>query len=273
MGLPQGEERLVKMDLARLNLSEILVKKTLFFLSLPSPLTLSITMFKRPFQAKAFAPMRSSDRRRLQKDLYTHYPLLDPTATDNAQQSTGLSTDIKEEDAPVVATEKGKGGKNSLLPDTILSAKALSHLGEPISVYTDTEGKPLWVRLDIEERGKKKAKFMPTGRIAFDPLDHHHTIPTLLSPSFMVQLNGGRRSSWGDGHLIMSLTSSLFPLSLVYTLWEHPDLFPTVSTHSHVVPILLGGADLMLPGVTIPEEGLPDLREGDWVSITINGHK
>jgi hypothetical protein len=29
----------------------------------------------------------------------------------------------------------------------------------------------------------------------------------------------------------------------------------------------------MLPGFIIPEGGLPDLKIGDWVAITINGHR
>ncbi|RKP13997.1 hypothetical protein BJ684DRAFT_9268 [Piptocephalis cylindrospora] len=175
-------------------------------------------MFKRPFQAKAFAPMRSSDRRRLLKDLYSQYPSLNPISNppeaEAAQEGNTEAelTNLKEQD---------KGAKATILPDTVLSAKASTHTGEPIVAYTDTEGKPLWVRLDVEKHGRRREKFMPT----------------------------------------------------VYTLWEHPDLFPTICTHAPVVPILLGGADLMLPGVVIPAEGFPDLREGDWVSITISGHK
>jgi hypothetical protein len=34
----------------------------------------------------------------------------------------------------------------------------------------------------------------------------------------------------------------------VYTLWKRPDLLPWVSTPASVIPILIGGADLMIPG-------------------------
>lgn len=34
----------------------------------------------------------------------------------------------------------------------------------------------------------------------------------------------------------------------VYTLWKRGDLLPTLSTPSVVIPVLVGGADLMIPG-------------------------
>ena len=34
----------------------------------------------------------------------------------------------------------------------------------------------------------------------------------------------------------------------VYTLWKKQDLLPFLSTPSAVIPILVGGADLMIPG-------------------------
>jgi hypothetical protein len=34
----------------------------------------------------------------------------------------------------------------------------------------------------------------------------------------------------------------------VYTLWKKPDLLPFLSTPSAVIPVLTGGADLMIPG-------------------------
>jgi hypothetical protein len=35
---------------------------------------------------------------------------------------------------------------------------------------------------------------------------------------------------------------------LVYTLWKHPTLLPVLSTTANVIPVLVGGADLMVPG-------------------------
>jgi translation initiation factor 2D len=35
---------------------------------------------------------------------------------------------------------------------------------------------------------------------------------------------------------------------LVYTLWKHPTLLPVLTTPAPVIPVLVGGADLMVPG-------------------------
>ncbi|KAI9429000.1 hypothetical protein H4582DRAFT_2035102 [Lactarius indigo] len=35
----------------------------------------------------------------------------------------------------------------------------------------------------------------------------------------------------------------------VYTLWKHPTLLPVLTTPAAVIPVLVGGADLMVPGV------------------------
>ncbi|KAF6749553.1 eukaryotic translation initiation factor SUI1 family protein [Ephemerocybe angulata] len=50
----------------------------------------------------------------------------------------------------------------------------------------------------------------------------------------------------------------------VYTLWKKDDLLPFLSTPSAVIPILTGGADLMIPGVV---HHTPALPEGTLVSI------
>lgn len=34
----------------------------------------------------------------------------------------------------------------------------------------------------------------------------------------------------------------------VYTLWKHPTLLPILTTPENVIPVLVGGADLMVPG-------------------------
>lgn len=40
----------------------------------------------------------------------------------------------------------------------------------------------------------------------------------------------------------------LLTLHVVYTLWKEPNLLPFLSTPAPVVPKLIGGADLMIPG-------------------------
>ncbi|XP_068216132.1 eukaryotic translation initiation factor 2D-like isoform X2 [Palaemon carinicauda] len=43
----------------------------------------------------------------------------------------------------------------------------------------------------------------------------------------------------------------------VYTLWKYPDLMHTFTTHTPVIDVLLGGADLMLPGIITRGEMSP----------------
>ncbi|TFK67974.1 hypothetical protein BDN72DRAFT_842359 [Pluteus cervinus] len=50
----------------------------------------------------------------------------------------------------------------------------------------------------------------------------------------------------------------------IYTLWKHPTLLPFVSTPPAVIPVLVGGADLMVPGVV---HHSPSLTENQLVSI------
>lgn len=40
----------------------------------------------------------------------------------------------------------------------------------------------------------------------------------------------------------------------VYMLWKHPDLMHTFTTHTPVIDVLAGGADLMLPGIVLKGE-------------------
>ncbi|KAJ2071915.1 hypothetical protein GGH13_003040 [Coemansia sp. S155-1] len=58
----------------------------------------------------------------------------------------------------------------------------------------------------------------------------------------------------------------------VYTLWKFPMLLPVLWTTSLVIPKLIGGADLMVPGLLIPREGLPDLKKGALVAICCPGN-
>ncbi|KAM8863645.1 LOW QUALITY PROTEIN: eukaryotic translation initiation factor 2D [Spinachia spinachia] len=55
----------------------------------------------------------------------------------------------------------------------------------------------------------------------------------------------------------------------VYVLWRHPALLPTFRTWPPVLEKLIGGADLMLPGVVAPSSGLPNVKRGDCCSVTL----
>ncbi|KAF8496116.1 hypothetical protein F5888DRAFT_1794721 [Russula emetica] len=50
----------------------------------------------------------------------------------------------------------------------------------------------------------------------------------------------------------------------VYTLWKHPTLLPILTTPASVIPVLVGGADLMVPGVV---QAPADAPSGTLVGI------
>ncbi|XP_036434949.1 eukaryotic translation initiation factor 2D [Colossoma macropomum] len=67
--------------------------------------------------------------------------------------------------------------------------------------------------------------------------------------------------------VFFQLEKQLYPT--VYTLWRYPDLLPAFTTWAPVVQKLIGGADLMLPGVVVSSAGLPDVKKGDCCAINI----
>ncbi|RVE70725.1 hypothetical protein OJAV_G00067130 [Oryzias javanicus] len=71
--------------------------------------------------------------------------------------------------------------------------------------------------------------------------------------------------------LFFELDKRLFPT--VYLLWRHPALLPAFQTWPPVLQKLIGGADLMLPGVVVPSRGLPEVDQGDCCSVTLVNNK
>lgn len=68
----------------------------------------------------------------------------------------------------------------------------------------------------------------------------------------------------GRGH-------ELFPT--VYALWKVPDLLPAFTLKGgEVSRFILGGADLMFPGISIPPEGLPSFQPGQPWSVKVPGN-
>uniref|UniRef100_A0A452TCQ6 Eukaryotic translation initiation factor 2D n=2 Tax=Ursus maritimus TaxID=29073 RepID=A0A452TCQ6_URSMA len=59
----------------------------------------------------------------------------------------------------------------------------------------------------------------------------------------------------------------------VYTLWSYPDLLPTFTTWPLVLEKLVGGADLMLPGLVVPPAGLPQVQKGDLCAMALVGNR
>ncbi|XP_042347858.1 eukaryotic translation initiation factor 2D [Plectropomus leopardus] len=67
--------------------------------------------------------------------------------------------------------------------------------------------------------------------------------------------------------LFFELEKRLYPT--VYVLWRYPALLPAFRTWPPVLQKLIGGADLMLPGVVVPPSGLPDVKQGDCCAVTL----
>ncbi|KAL8179072.1 UNVERIFIED_CONTAM: Eukaryotic translation initiation factor 2D [Gekko kuhli] len=71
--------------------------------------------------------------------------------------------------------------------------------------------------------------------------------------------------------VLFEMEKMLYPT--VYTLWAHPDLLPAFTTWLPVLHKLVGGADLMLPGVVVPSSGLPQIDRGTLCAITLVGNR
>lgn len=70
--------------------------------------------------------------------------------------------------------------------------------------------------------------------------------------------------------IFFQLEKQLYPT--VYALWRYPEMLPALKTWPAVLQKLAGGADLMLPGVVVPPDGLPEVTRGDCCAITVVGN-
>uniref|UniRef100_A0A8C6FI70 Eukaryotic translation initiation factor 2D n=1 Tax=Moschus moschiferus TaxID=68415 RepID=A0A8C6FI70_MOSMO len=75
----------------------------------------------------------------------------------------------------------------------------------------------------------------------------------------------------GGNPILFELEKNLYPT--VYTLWSYPDLLPTFTTWPLVLEKLVGGADLMLPGLVVPPAGLPQVEKGDLCAVALVGNR
>lgn len=67
--------------------------------------------------------------------------------------------------------------------------------------------------------------------------------------------------------IFFEVEKRLFPT--VYVLWRCPALLPGFTTWPPVLQKLSGGADLMLPGVVVPLDGLPHVKQGDCCAVKL----
>lgn len=59
----------------------------------------------------------------------------------------------------------------------------------------------------------------------------------------------------------------------VYALWQLPELLPAFMLKGgEVSHYIIGGADLMFPGIRIPEEGFPSFTAGEIWAIKVPGN-
>ncbi|KAG0006405.1 hypothetical protein BGZ65_008450 [Modicella reniformis] len=87
-------------------------------------------MFKKPLASlKSFSPLRSSDRRRLRDEILASFPVLRDMEPIN--------------DTPITAI---------ITPEGLQSAKFISYIEEPGTLYTDAEGTPLWFKISASKR-------------------------------------------------------------------------------------------------------------------------
>jgi len=72
-----------------------------------------------------------------------------------------------------------------------------------------------------------------------------------------------------ENPMLFEVQDKIFPT--VYLLWENPKLVSRVKTFHHVIKILIGGADLMLPGLVVTENEdyyTKPFTESQVVSVT-----
>ncbi|XP_043424304.1 eukaryotic translation initiation factor 2D isoform X6 [Prionailurus bengalensis] len=75
----------------------------------------------------------------------------------------------------------------------------------------------------------------------------------------------------GGNPILFEVEKNLYPT--VYALWSYPDLLPAFTTWPPVLEKLVGGADLMLPGLVVPPAGLPQVQKGDLCAIALLGNR
>lgn len=74
-----------------------------------------------------------------------------------------------------------------------------------------------------------------------------------------------------DRYLLLPVI--IFLSVVVYTLWEVPHLLPAFFLKGgEVSRFVLGGADLMFPGISIPPEGLPFFLSGQPWAVKVPGN-
>eukprot|EP00096_Caligus_rogercresseyi_P012997 TRINITY_DN566_c1_g1_i1.p1 TRINITY_DN566_c1_g1~~TRINITY_DN566_c1_g1_i1.p1 ORF type:complete len:560 (+),score=144.79 TRINITY_DN566_c1_g1_i1:49-1728(+) len=144
--------------------------------------------------------------------------------------------------------------------------------------------KPFRVKSSSQMKGSERKKMKS---------DLMNLFPSLGSESLEALIPSGKEGGdaqirkvythSGDNLLIYVFRGHPFFFSLekekkiiypsIYALWLAPDLLPILSTHDPVIKNIQNGADLMCPGIVLPEGmNLRALGKGDIVSISLTGN-
>ncbi|KAL6756369.1 putative Ligatin [Haematococcus lacustris] len=101
-------------------------------------------------------------------------------------------------------------------------------------------------------------------------------LPSKAGDLVMVKLAAPRREVLYrlDGcPLFIDISGKMELVPTVFALWRAPTMLPQLHVkHSAVSQFLVGGADLMLPGVLIPASGLPAFEREQLVSVCVPGN-
>ncbi|KAG1744397.1 hypothetical protein EDB19DRAFT_1695106 [Suillus lakei] len=115
------------------------------------------------------------------------------------------------------------------------------------------ESKDLQVRdAPLRNSDRRKLKQHIIRAFSLDPDIGEELVPDgLLSVKFKTHTDEPGVAYLGPGGDPLWFTLGIGSedmIPTVYTLWKKPDLLPFLSTPSAVIPVLVGGADLMIPG-------------------------
>ncbi|KAJ1988766.1 hypothetical protein H4R33_002307 [Dimargaris cristalligena] len=207
-------------------------------------------MFKRPFSLKSQSKVRSSDKRQTWQEIVSSYgkqwavEACAPAATEDPSAPTTLAT--TDANANSLGTTTTTSSSDPKLAEQPL-ADALAQL------EVDNEPSQSQLMDWALSKDLEAARFL-----------------THIDEKGVLYSSGDRNQPlWFRTTLPGSPSSSSTVIPTVYTLWKSPDLLPVFYTHSPVLEVLISGADLMLPGLIRPAEGLPEVKSGQLVAIAV----
>ncbi|KAM7473062.1 hypothetical protein LguiA_011245 [Lonicera macranthoides] len=137
-----------------------------------------------------------------------------------------------------------------------------------------------WVEAKAQQRlsGADRKKLKRSVKDRF-PNASDSDIDSLLPPKVEISVakypNRVLVYSWEGGYPMFfdvdGRGSEIFPT--VYALWKVPELLPSfLLKGSEVSRFIIGGADLMFPGISIPAEGLPSFLAGETWAVKVPGN-